>query len=90
MLRAEELWSDIQCICEVLPVSHPERRSVKVHQTPLAKDRQSDSTKDISQVLLTLWKLVQNESAYLLMSSNWATWRYSGHESVTPAHAAST
>ena len=45
-----------------------------------------------SKIRLTLWKLVQNESAYLLMFSNCAISesRYSGHARVTPAQAAST
>lgn len=38
----------------------------------------------------TLWKFVQNESAYVLICSSWAIPRNSGQDKVTPAQAAST
>ena len=40
--------------------------------------------------MYTLWKFVQNDSAYSLIAPSFSRGRNSGHASATPAHAAST
>lgn len=69
---------------------NPQGRRIKVYQAPLMSNMRSgfEFANDRAHQL-TLWKLVQNEWANSLIVGRWPILRYSGHEKVIPAHAAS-